>query len=86
MLNFFFIKGSGTRFYNKQEIYFSCYILFTGQISLTGCLYVLRHWTICVLYLLTVASRPKMLAINHYQRPKKCPKKLSREDFFYTDF
>ena len=29
----------------------SCYILLTDQISLSGCLYVLRYRTICVLQL-----------------------------------
>ena len=29
--------------------YFSCYILLTDQISLSGCLYFERYWTMCVL-------------------------------------
>ena len=29
----------------------SCYILLTEQISLCGCLYFLRYWTVCVLQL-----------------------------------
>ena len=29
----------------------TCYILLTDQISLPGCLYLLRYWTICVLQL-----------------------------------
>ena len=29
----------------------SCYILVTDQISLSGCLYFLRYWAICVLQL-----------------------------------
>ena len=29
----------------------SCYILLTDQISLPGCLYLLRYWAICVLQL-----------------------------------
>ena len=28
----------------------SCHILLTDQISLSGCLYFLRYWAICVLY------------------------------------
>ena len=32
-----------------EEKYFSRYILLTDQISLSGCLYFVRHWTICVL-------------------------------------
>ena len=28
---------------------FPCYILLTDQISLSGCLYFLRYWEICVL-------------------------------------
>ena len=32
-----------------QEKYFSCCILLTDQISLSGCLYFLRYWAICVL-------------------------------------
>ena len=34
-----------------QEKCFSCYILLTGQISLSYCLYVSRYWTIYVLQL-----------------------------------
>ena len=30
---------------------FPCYILLTDQISLSGCLYFLRYWAICVLQL-----------------------------------
>ena len=30
---------------------FPCYILLTDQISLSGCLYFLRYWEICVLQL-----------------------------------
>ena len=32
----------------------SCYILSTDQISLPGCLYFLRYWTICVLQLFVI--------------------------------
>ena len=32
-----------------QEKYFSFYILFTDQISLSDCFYFLRYWVICVL-------------------------------------
>ena len=34
-----------------QEKCFSCYILFTDQISLSDCLYFLEYWAICVLQL-----------------------------------
>ena len=34
-----------------QENFFSCYILLTDQISLTGCLYFLRFWAIYPLQL-----------------------------------
>ena len=34
-----------------EENYFSCYILLIDQISLPGCLYFVRYWTICVLQL-----------------------------------
>ena len=32
----------------------SCYILLTDQISLSGCLYFLRYWAICVLQLFVI--------------------------------
>ena len=32
-----------------QEMYFSCYILIPDQISLSGSLYFLKYWVICVL-------------------------------------
>ena len=31
-----------------QEKYFSCYILLTGQISFSGCLYFVKYWAVCV--------------------------------------
>ena len=34
-----------------EENYFSCYTLITDQISLSGCLYYVIHWTICLLLL-----------------------------------
>ena len=34
-----------------EEKYFSGYILLTDQILLSGCLYFVRHWTICALQL-----------------------------------
>ena len=37
-----------------QKKYFSCYILLTDQISLSGCLYFLRDWVICVFELFLV--------------------------------
>ena len=30
----------------------------------------------------SVPSRSKMIAVNHYRHPKKCPQKWSREGFF----
>ena len=37
-----------------QQKYSSCYILLTEQISLPGCLYFLRYWTIFVLQLFII--------------------------------
>ena len=37
--------------YDFQEKCFSLYILLTGQISLSDCLYFTRYWAICVLQL-----------------------------------
>ena len=34
-----------------EEKYFSCYILLIDQVSLSGCLYFVRYWAICVLLL-----------------------------------
>ena len=34
-----------------QEKCFSCYILLTDQISLSGCFYFMRYWKICALQL-----------------------------------
>ena len=34
-----------------QEKCFPSYILLTDQVSLPGCLYLLRYWSICVLHL-----------------------------------
>ena len=34
-----------------EEKYFSCYTLLTNQISLSGCFYFVKYWTICVLCL-----------------------------------
>ena len=34
-----------------EEKYFSCYILLTNQISLSGFFYFVKYWAICVLYL-----------------------------------
>ena len=34
-----------------EQEYFSCYILLTNQSSLTGCMYFMRYWAICVLQL-----------------------------------
>ena len=34
-----------------QQKYFSGYILLTNQISLSGCLYFVRYWAICVFQL-----------------------------------
>ena len=39
-----------------EENCFSCYILLTEQISLPDCLFFLRYWAICVLYLLVCKS------------------------------
>ena len=30
----------------------------------------------------SIASRPKTIAVNHYEYPKKYPQKWSREEFF----
>ena len=30
----------------------------------------------------SVSSRPKMIAVNHYGHPKKCPKKMIKRGFF----
>ena len=37
-----------------QEKYCSCYILLTARISLSGWVYLMRHWTICVFQLFVV--------------------------------
>ena len=34
-----------------KEKYFSCYILLTDHVLLSGCFYFLRYWAICVLQL-----------------------------------
>ena len=34
-----------------KEKYFSCYSLLIDQVSLSGCFYFVRYWTICVLKL-----------------------------------
>ena len=34
-----------------EENYFFCYILLTDQVSLSGCLYFVRYWSVCVLQL-----------------------------------
>ena len=34
-----------------EKIYFSCYILLIDQVSLSGCLYFIKYWTIWVLQL-----------------------------------
>ena len=58
MLNLEFLdKGPGIVspayfVYDFQQKCFSSYILLTDQISLSGCLYLLRYWAICVLQLL----------------------------------
>ena len=31
-----------------EENYFFCYILLTPQIPLSGCLYIVRYWAICI--------------------------------------
>ena len=36
-----------------KEKYFSDYILLTDKISLSGCIFFVRHWAICTLQLLT---------------------------------
>ena len=56
MLNFDFLeKGLGIfsppHFIIFQEKGFSCYILLTGHIFLSDCLYFLKYWAICVLQL-----------------------------------
>ena len=57
MLNFDFLdKGLGIVspayfVYDFSTKMFLNYILSTDQISLSGCLYVLRYWAICVLQL-----------------------------------
>ena len=57
MLSFVFLdKGleiiSPAHFvYDFQQKCSSCYVLFTDQISLFGCLYFLRYWAIYVLQL-----------------------------------
>ena len=38
--------------YDFQQKCFSCYILLTDQILLSGCFYFLRHWAICAWQLL----------------------------------
>ena len=43
------LPGSFSTWFFKKK-YFSCYILLIYQISLSGCLYFVRYWTICVLY------------------------------------
>ena len=35
----------------SPKMYTQCYILLSNQISLSGCLYFLRYWTICLLQL-----------------------------------
>ena len=35
--------------YDFSRKIFWCYILFANQISLSGCLYFVRYWTICIL-------------------------------------
>ena len=37
--------------YNFWKKYFLCYVLLIDKISLSGCLYCVRYWTICVLQL-----------------------------------
>ena len=37
-----------------EEKYFSCYSLLIDQISLSGCFYLLKYWTICVFQLLVI--------------------------------
>ena len=59
MLSFEFLdKGLGivslTHFVDDFSTKISCYILLTEQISLSGCLYFLRYWAICVLELLVI--------------------------------
>ena len=56
MLNFDFSeKGleiiSPSHFMHSFSRFFSCYILLTDKSSLPDCLYFLRYWAICVLYL-----------------------------------
>ena len=57
MLNFYFLDKdleivSPARFvYDFQQKCSLCYILLTDQILLSGCLYFLRYWAICVLQL-----------------------------------
>ena len=57
MLNFDFLdKGLGIvslahSVYDFSKKCSSCYVLSTDQISLSGCVYILRYWAICILQL-----------------------------------
>ena len=60
MLNFDFLdKSLGIVslvhfLYDFSTKFSTCYILLTDQISLSGCLYFLRYWEICVLQLFVI--------------------------------
>ena len=66
MLSFHFLeKGLQILCIIFQEKYFSCYFLLTRQISLSGCLNLLRYWAIWALkFLVSKLIMPKRLKIN----------------------
>ena len=43
------VKSSYWVLQESKEKYLSGYILLADEISLSGCLYLLRYWAICVL-------------------------------------
>ena len=65
------------------ENFFSCYTLLPDQISLSGCLYFMRYWAMCVFAKLAVM--PEILKLTFYlfnqavfsTRPKSQNKSLN---------
>ena len=53
-----------------EEKYFSCYILLIDQISLSGCLYFVRYWSICQYLIKLLANHSNQAFFLHEQKVK----------------
>ena len=76
-----------------EEKTFCCCILLTDQISLTGCIYLVRHWAICVLRLfvhqVATPSIMKLTLISCFfymiKKSRQKFKYLDNEKSFYDE-